>query len=632
MLDRMRQGASGWTAKVLLGLLIISFAVWGISGQFFGYGTGQLARVGDAEVTTQEFQRALRQRMDAISQRTGSPLTMEQARLFGIPQQVLSELITQAALQDQARDYNLGISDDELAEEIQRDPTFHGIGGRFDRARFQALLRNAGIREDDYVMELRHQALRNQILTAISSGITAPEPLVQAFYRYQNEQRTVAYLVVDEDAVEAPSEPDQAALEAYFTDNRAAFRAPEYRRIATVSLDASVIADPAAVSEADVTEAYERRRQEFTRTERRRIEQVRFESREAAEQAQQAIEGGKDLLEVAQERGLSPTDIDLGLKARPEIVDAKVAEAAFAAEQGTVVPVLDGSLGPAIIRVTAIEAGSVTPLAEVSDRLRADIARRAASARVLDVFDQIEDERAGGSTLEEAAHKLSLPYAVIESVDRQGLAPDGTEVADLPGGRELLAEAFETDVGVEADPVHMGDDSYVFFEVLDIVPERARTLDEARDDVLAAWRRDQITQRVEERTTALFDRLKAGEGLEALAQEIGKSVQRVENLSRSEPNAELSRNALAQAFAGPEGHVANAEAEDGAARILLQVETVSAPAFFAEAESAQSLQNNLTNALQNDLLQAYAGQLMQSRPVTVNNALYAQLTGENRSQ
>ena len=118
MLDSMRQAAGGWTAKVLLGLLVASFAIWGISGQFFGYGTGTVATVGQSEVTAVSFDRALRQRMLALGQQLQRGVSLEQARALGIPEQVLAELVGQAALDDQARLFNLGISEDTLAKEI----------------------------------------------------------------------------------------------------------------------------------------------------------------------------------------------------------------------------------------------------------------------------------------------------------------------------------------------------------------------------------------------------------------------------------------------------------------------------------------------------------------------------------
>lgn len=630
MLDALRQAATGWVAKVLLALLVISFAIWGISGQFFDYGAGTVATVGNAEVSASEFDRTLRDRMQAIGQQT-SGFSLEQARAIGIPQQVLGELVSRAALDDEAARYGLGVSDAALAGEIQAEPAFQGIAG-FDRARFQALLRNAGLREDDYVRDMRNQILRRQLVAAVTNGLAAPQPLVEALYRFQNEERAISYLRVDAGAVPAPGEPDATALAAFFEASKNRFRAPEYRKIGTIALDAAALADPAAISEEAVAEAYETRKADFSRPERRRVEQIRFEERAAAEAAWKELQGGTDFAALAASRNLTPADIDLGLKSKAEFVDAAIAEAAFAAKQGETLPVLDSPLGAAIIRVAEVEAGETKPFEAVADQLRRDLANAAAAERILDFYDRIEDERAGGATLQEVAAKLSVPYRLIDGIAADGTAPDGGQIADLPGGQELVAAAFRTDVGIETDPIRTGDEGYVFYEVLEIVPERDRTLEEARQQVVDTWKSDELARRVAARAEELFQRLKTGESLETLAQATGGTVGKAEAVRRNQAVEGLSRNAVAQAFAGPQGHVANAEAEPPPARLLLHVDQVTAPAYFAESESAAAIRQRLTQSLQDDVLQAYNGHLLQTRRTTINRKVYSQIAGEDRTQ
>lgn len=630
MLDALRQAATGWVAKVLLALLVISFAIWGISGQFFDYGAGTVATVGDAEVSAREFDRTLRDRMQAIGQQTRG-FSLEQARAIGIPQQVLGELVSRAALDDEAARYGLGVSDAALAGEIQAEPAFQGIAG-FDRARFQALLRNAGLREDDYVRDLRNQILRRQLVAAVTNGLAAPQPLVEALYRFQNEERAISYLRVDAGAVPAPGEPDATALAAYFEASKNRFRAPEYRKIGTITLDAAALADPATISEEAVAETYEARQGDFSRPERRRVEQIRFEDRAAAEAAWKELQGGTDFAALAASRNLTAADIDLGLKSKAEFVDAAIAEAAFAAKAGKTLLVLDSPLGAAIIRVAEVEAGETKPIEAVAAQLRRDLAQAAAEERILDFYDRVEDERAGGATLQEVAAKLSLPYRLIDGVAADGTAPDGGKIADLPGGQDLVAAAFRTDVGVETDPIRTEDEGYVFYEVLEIVPERDRTLEEARQQVVDTWKRDELARRVAARAEELFQRLKAGESLETLAQATGGTVGKAEAVRRNQAVEGLSRNAVAQAFAGPQGHVANAEAEPPPARLLLRVDQVTAPAYFAESESAAAIRERLTQSLQDDVLQAYNGHVLQTRRTTINRKVYSQIAGEDRTQ
>jgi peptidyl-prolyl cis-trans isomerase D len=620
MLDALRQGAQGWVSKALMGLLVLSFAIWGISGQFAGYGAGTLATVGDVEVSVPDFARRYDQ-VQRITQQTGRQIA---------PEQVLDQMILNAALTDEARGHNLGVSDARVARTIAEDPNFRGPNG-FDRNRFEMVLENSRIDRDDYVRDIRDTLVREQIASALAAGIEVPQPIVEALYRFQNEERTVSFIEIDATGIEPVGEPDPSALQAYFEENQERFRAPEYRKLGIFTLDAAATADPAAITEEEVAAEYEARKATLTRPERRRVQQIRFPTREAAEAALQKVQAGADLVAVAQENQVAPENLDQGLKTKAEFLDQAVAEAAFAAEPNVVVPVLEGALEPSLIRVTEIEPGAVTPLADIAPRLRQDLANRRARAEIRALYDQVEDERAGGSTLAEIATKLNLPYRVVEAVARNGTAPDGGAV-ELPAGDEFLADAFESDVGVENNALRAGDEGYVFYEVLEIIPERDRTLDEAREQVVKQWQAEETARRVAEKADRLFARLQKGEPLATLAAETGKPVQMVEQVKRGAPPPGLSANAAEQAFAGPEGHVANAESDNPPARILLRVDKVVVPAFFAEAADAQAIRQQLAAAIRNDILQTYNRQLLQARETRVNNAAFAQLTNTAPAQ
>lgn len=615
MLTGMRQAAESKVAKVLLPLLVLSFLVWGVGG-FQGYGAGTVATVGDTEVTVDEFARALDQASRSAQQAGQQP----------DPQQILSGLMIGAALDDVANDYNLGVSDDRVARTIAENPAFHGGGGGFDHDRFAALLQNARIDRDVFVQDTRQGLVRTQIVDSIGAGFSAPRPVVEAIYRLQNEERTISYFTVDESAIDPVGDPSASLLQTYFDDNKGSFRAPEYRKLALLMLDPAAIADPAAVSEEEVAAEYERRKASFTRPERRRLEQIRFASAAAANEAVAAIQSGKDFMTVAAENGLAPTDIDQGLKTKAEILDPAVATAAFAAEPDRSVAVTEGAIEPVVIRVTAIEPGSVTPLAEVEARLRQDIAARSARDRIEALYDAVEDERAAGATLAEAADKLKLPYRVVDAVSADLKTPAGATISDLPNGTAVVREAYDSDVGVENSPIRNGD-GWVFFDVLDITPERDRTLDEVRDEVALAWRAEETRKRIAERAEALFDRLRNGTPPAALAAEIGKSVAVIEQLKRGAPPAGLTQNAAAQAFAGPEGHVANAEGTESS-RILLRVDGVVAPAFFPEAAGVDAVESRLADSLRDEVVATFNLQLLDGRATSINNNVYQQVTGQ----
>jgi len=617
MLDQLRQGAQGWVSKLLMVLLVLSFAVWGIGG-FQGFHANTLATVGDQEVTMQDFARVYDSARRAAQQR-GQPLNADQ---------VLSTALANAAIDDAASQYGLGVSDDRVAEEIAKNPTFLRADGSFDRERFDVMLGNAGIRHEDFVHDVKQQLVRSQIAQSLGAGVSIPQPLVAALYRLQNEERTVSFFTVDEAAITPVGVPGESDLQTYFDDNKESFRAPEYRKLALLALDPAAIADPASIKDEDVAAEYERRKPSITQPERRRVEQLRFDTADAANGAFAKMQAGEDFTAVGQAVSVEVTD--LGVKTKAEMLDPAIAEAAFTAAVNTPIAVVEGALQPSVILVTSIEPSSTPTLESMADTIRKDLATRAARDRVQDLYDQVEDARAGGDTLQEAATKLSLPYRVVDAVSADLKAPDGS-IVDLPGGAALTKEAFDSDVGVENSPLRAGAESFVFYDVLDITPARDRALDEVRTDVTKAWTAKETAKRVSDLADKLFERLKGGTDLAALATEIGKTTQTAEGVKRNGTSPGLSPNAISQAFAGPDGHVGNADG-DGDSRILLRVDKVTAPAFFAEAADATAIQSQLSDALQKDLLTTYNQQLLATRATSINTAAYQQITGQSQTQ
>ena len=188
MLDALRRASQTWVAKALLIVLVGSFAVWGVSSSLVTGTSNAVVTVGDVKVSPTDFRLAYERQVGAMSQRLGMRLNAEQARAFGIENQVFAELVAGAALDQLSRDMNLGLSEGRLAQLIADDPAFHGAGGQFDRAAFSAILRNAGLRENDYINNRSQVAIRTQVVEAVSDGYKAPEELTAALREVTKER------------------------------------------------------------------------------------------------------------------------------------------------------------------------------------------------------------------------------------------------------------------------------------------------------------------------------------------------------------------------------------------------------------------------------------------------------------
>src|SRR4249919_3778204 len=286
MLRGMRKASSNWLGKIVMatvmGVLIVSFGIWGIADIFKGFGQSTVATVGHSEISTEQFRRTYTERLQQIGRQFGRPLTSEQARAFGLDRQVLQQTIAEAALDEEARRLGLGQSDAETMRMIFSDPNFRGVGGAFDPARFQATIRQFGFSEQRYVAEQRRVGLRRQIAGTVSAGIEPPKTLIDALTRFQNEQRSIEYIKLDAAQAGTIAPPSPETLAAYFDEHKTQFRAPEYRKLSFVVVNPEEIGKWTEASDEDAKKVFEQRRDRIGTPEKREIQQMVFPNAEEA--------------------------------------------------------------------------------------------------------------------------------------------------------------------------------------------------------------------------------------------------------------------------------------------------------------------------------------------------------------
>lgn len=629
MLRGIHTATRNWLGRaitgVILGLIAISFAVWGIGDIFRGFGQSTVAKIGRTEITVEQFRQLYTDRQQQLIRQFGRALNAEQLRALGLHQQLLAQLIAETALDEEARDLRLAASDALVAERIRTDPNFRGFNGQFDQTRFQALIRQAGYTEQRYVAEQRRLILRRQIAGTLSDGLQAPATAVEVQHRYRNEERSIQYVLLDaKDAgeIEAPA-PD--ALAKYFDERKATFRAPEYRKIEVVSLTPSEIATWTQISDEEVKKAYEERRAAFATPERRELQQIVFPNADEAKAAAEQLAKGTTFAQIASEKKISEKDLNLGLLVKSAILDKTVADAAFALPEGGVSAPVEGRFGWSLVRVTKIEPGKERPFADVAGELKKELALERARAQMADLHDKFEDERGAGAPLGDIARKLSLPTRIIDAVDRAGRTPDGAPVTGLPQGVDLISGTFSADVGSENDALAVPGGGYVWYEVLDVTPSRERPLEEVKERVIERWRQDQIAARLRTKAAELVDKLKAGGGETALPADL--TWRAASGLKRDKTADGVPARALGEIYALPKGGVGSSEGDNATQWIVFRLTDITVPTLDMQSADAKKLQDTLRTAYAEDIIAQYVGKLQTELGATINEAALNQAIG-----
>src|SRR6202045_1191926 len=378
MLRGMRKASSNWLGKIIMatvmGVLIISFGVWGIADIFRGFGQSTLATVGHTEISITDFRQLYTEKLQQIGRQFGRPLTADQARALGLDRQLLQQTIAEAALDEEARRLGLGQSDAETMRMIFSDPNFKGVNGAFDPARFQSTIRQFGYSEQRYVADQRRAPLRRQIAGTISAGLEPPKVLIEALSRFQNEQRSIEYVKLEAAQAGAIDPPAPETLAGYFDDHKTQFRAPEYRKISFVAITPEDIGKWSEVSDEDARKLFEQRRDKLGTPEQRQVSQIVFPNAEEALAARNRIASGTSFDDLAKERGLNPSDVDLGLVAKSAIIDPEVANAAFSLSSGEESHPVQGKFGVALVKIGKIEPGVEPSYESAAAGLKKEIA------------------------------------------------------------------------------------------------------------------------------------------------------------------------------------------------------------------------------------------------------------------
>jgi peptidyl-prolyl cis-trans isomerase D len=634
MLRGIHKASSTWLGKgvlaVIMGFLVISFAIWGIGDIFRGFGRNSALAVGGSEISLEQFREYYTDQLRQLSRRAGRPITPEQVRALGLDRQIIGRLVAETTLDQQAKAMGLGISNAEIAKRITTDPNFRGLTGQFDRARFEELIREAGYSEGRFVEAQRKVTLRRQIAQSLAGELRIPASAIAAINQFRNEKRGIEYLALGPPQAGDIPAPTSADLDKYYQEHKVLFRAPEYRKITLLPLSPAALAKPDAVTDADAKNYYEQHKSAFGKPERREIKQIVFPNAEEANAARERIDKGESFADLVKQRGLKASDTDLGMVTKNAIIDPAIAAAAFSLKPGEVSQPVAGTFGTVLVTVGKIEPGAQESYEEVAPQIKKQIAESRAKTQIDDLRDKIEDERAAGSTLAEAGGKLGLKARVVDTVDRSGRAPDGKPIPDLPQQPNVVASAFASDVGVDNDALQLAGGGFLYFDVTGITPSRERTLDEVKDQVAQRWRDDEIARRLKAKTDEMIGKLKSGGTLARLATDAGLQVQKQAGLQRGKPAGFLPEKLVEAVFSTPKDTPASSEGKQATERYVFSVTDVVDPALDPASSEGKAIATSLENSYADDITGEYVARLENEFGVDINQSVVDQVIGGAR--
>lgn len=637
MMTAIRNAAANWLGRVVLtvvmGLLIVSFAIWGIGDIFRGGSTRNVASGGGVTVSAEQFRTAFNTELQGVQRQLRRPVTTQELRAFGLDREVLNRLIDESVMGQKAKALGLAADDAAVTKSILEADVFKR-GGLFDRDLFLSVLQQNGLSEATFRGQQQDFLLRQQLVSGLVGGLQAPNAFAEAFHQYRDEERTIDVVAVPPEKVPDAANPDDATLRQFHNERRSEFRTTETRKATLIAIEPAKLAAGLTLSEADLRAFYDQQvlAGRFGAPERRRLQRVLFDTEAEAKAAADKLAGGATFEALIAERKLAEADIDLGLKARSELPEA-LREVAFTLAQGAISAPIRDPFGYVLVRLTAIEPSRAVPFEAVrgqvetearTDRIQRDVGIK---RQVDDLLRKIEDQRIAGKALAEIGPAVGLPVIQVEGLDRQGIGPDG-RAAGVPGGKEVVDAIFASDIGLDNEAIHQRDGTHIWFEVNAVDAARDKNFEEVTDEIRMRYLADQKSRALGEFATTLLRRLEAGEKLATIAGELGVSVQTFSALKRNAREAILGQNGIERAFAGAIGKPVSAIAPDGVGRFLLIPTRSSLLPFDPSSFERSGLNRQLAQGYGDDVFRQYVAGIRKSAGVSINEALLNQALGQ----
>lgn len=580
MLRAFRSFAKSWVAAILIGLLVVSFAIFGINDVFGARLTNGVIKAGDKEVSELEFRAQFDNWKKGVQQQSGRPVSTEEAVQARVHLRLLEQLADQKSLSAMLDRMGVRASTDLVTEQISQIPAFFdNITGRFSEDNYRQALARENLTPALFEADIREGISGQHFQDALIAGLQPPRAYAALQAALIGESRDLAYVTITPADVGAVAPPTDAQLQAFVRENAAQLRRPEFRRFTVAIFSASAVRD-VSVAEADIVRAYEFQKDSLSRPERRTFVQIPARDAATGQRIAAALRAGQDPAAVARANNVEVVRYDD--RPKSSVVDKKIADAAFSLTAGQVSQPVQGDLGLAVLKVISVTPGQTVSLEQARPQIVERLTQEARRDKVYELVERFTQLREQGRTIEQAAREVGVPLQSLPPITQEGQAPNGQR---LPLPEQLMTTGFALGAREESDVEDAGNNEYFAVRVDAITPAGLPPLAELRGPMTQTWIARERLRRMQERADQLAARVRRGETLQAVAASAGKRVETAGALTRlGGPQAQaLGADVVGRAFGTAKNGVFSARGANGFVVGQVTAITPAAPAEMARA-------------------------------------------------
>lgn len=602
MMAALRAFAKSPFAAVLMGLLIVSFGIWGVRDVFHVRISDAVVKAGSREIGSADFKQQFQNLLNENQQKTGQALTVQEAAQQGAVQQTLEDMATQEAVLEAIQRSGVKASDGLIIDQLRKIPAFFNpVTGAFDEQTYEALLGQHNLTPVRFQQDLRDQLDMLHFTSGMAAGLKVPATYAVMFAGLDQQSRAADYFLLDPRAQPVPAKPTDAQLNQFIKLHADQLRQPETRQITLVRISAGAIAPTLHPSDADVQKMYNVQKARLTTPERRSFVQILAKDPAQAAAITARLQKGEDATAVAKSYGTKP--LSFANEPQSIIPDPAVAKAVFALQPGQVSGPIQGQFGLAVAKLVDITPAKAETLEEARPQIEKDLNEKAAKDAAYDQSEKYSVAHDKGQNLDAAAKAsgakvFPIPFAFTAQgkISAPGSPADGQQLPSV--NEKMLKDAFSLPQGGETDITDLGQGEYYAIRVDKVTPTHVPSLNDIRAPITQAYMTNSLLLALKAKADGLAQRVKKGEAISAVAASAGAKVQHVE-LTRASAQAQqqtLGGQFLSQLFNGKAGDSFEAAAPNYGFAVA-KIDWVKAGSPADVAKESQTVRAQLTEQM-----------------------------------
>ena len=606
-------------AWLIVFLLVIGLAGFGLQDVISRWGTSKIATIGERDISTEEFIVSFNQELNYISRMLGRNISIQEAKDIGIHVRVLERLINSSLLDQMLKDLQISTGDKFLLQSLRRNPNFKDQNGKFSREEYKLYLDRLNLSEKDFENILRTDLTRGFILQGFDSPILFNSNISTLIAQYASEERLVSFYKADDNLAQVERTMNMEKLEDYFNQNKDRYKTAQIRTVSFLKLDPAELAKKIKVSEEELLEAFLSKKNDYQKPERRQLNKIVFSKKSDAMLAyKEIINQSKSFDKVAEEKNLSKADVVYGTFAKGQLQEA-VGEIVFSKKlsAGSIVGPIDGELGYEIIEISKIKAAENIDFSAVKEILKKELTYEKAQEMVLSMIPDLEDMIAAGESLETISETFSIEIKSLNWSEDM--------VPPQPFNRQDFNSLVNSAKAETSDIIELETGALLTIrldnEILPKIPKLSDVLNQVSNDLF----KSDLLFALEKTVTSTLSQLQSTD----LSETYGINKLFEERLSRQSLSEYIDSDTLNQIFGAKEGDLIVKPLLNGNIPYLIVIKINMIIPGTTEQEKFQkfngSIQDQLSQEVNREIQSAMINGLRQLYKPTVNLKMVDQI-------